>query len=228
MAGTSPTRAQVLDELEFLATVEHALIVEYLTVQYALQAGYEDAARTANALAVTQMYTLSAVCGALGAAGRTPSLDRAASIAAGGVDVPFSPAGPAAYARLKDRETALARATDDRYRALAAAAGAELDEVISTGQTHEAALEQLWTALGDPLPAGLLATVRFDARTDAEADALSGADAAYRVVVTALRAKFADAEAFNAYREIAVTAMGAVDGVGRALARDGLVLSFIP
>jgi hypothetical protein len=214
------TPDQVLDQLEYLSTVEHALIVEYLTVQYALQPDHEDAARTAGSLAFGQMRRLSDVCGALSAAGRTPSLGRATELAG----VTFSPAGPGAYAQLKDRETALARAADSGYRAL----GDSLPEELKDGLTHEAALDGLWTALGDPLPDGLLATVRFEAQTDAEADALAGADAAYRVVVTALRAKFADNEAFNAYREIAVTAMNALDGVGRALARGGLVLSFTP
>jgi hypothetical protein len=226
MTTTPLSQGQALDHLEYLATVEHALVVEYLTVGYALQAGYPDASRTAGALAVSQMRKLSDVCGALSAAGRIPSLERAATIA----DVPFSPAPPAAYRHLVDRETTLARAVDDTYRALAASASAGKDftGVIDEGMTHEAGLAGLWTALGDPVPDGLLATVRFDPQTDAEADALAGADAAYRVVVTALRAKFADTEAFNAYLEIALTAMSAVDGVGRALARNGLLLSFTP
>ena len=38
-AGSSLTREQVLDELEFLAKVEHALVVECLSVCYAL--GYD-------------------------------------------------------------------------------------------------------------------------------------------------------------------------------------------
>jgi hypothetical protein len=230
MAMAPLTQDQVLDELEYLATVEHALVVEYLTVGYALRAGYEDASRTAGSLAVDQMRKLSNVCSALSGAGRIPSLDRAASMTAAGVDVPFSPAGATAYAGLVGRETALARAADDRYRTLAAAAptGKDIIDAIDQGQTHEAGLAGLWADLGDPVPAGLLATVRFDAQTDAEADALAGADAAYRVVVTALRAKFADAEAFNSYLEIALAAMNAVDGVGRALARGGLVLSFNP
>jgi hypothetical protein len=38
-AGSSLTREQVLDELEFLAKVEHALVIECLSVCYAL--GYD-------------------------------------------------------------------------------------------------------------------------------------------------------------------------------------------
>jgi ferritin-like protein len=224
MTTASLTRDQTLDELEFLASAEHALIVEYLTVGYALQAGHEKASRTAAAMAMSQMRRLSNVCSALSAAGRTPTLDRADSI--GGV--PFSPAGPTAYARLLDRETTLARAVDARYQALAGSSEKDLVDVIGDGTGHESALAALRDAVGDPAPDGLLATVRFDPATDAEADALAGADAAYRAVVTALRAKFADDEAFNAYLEIALAAMNAVDGVGRALARDGLVLSFNP
>jgi hypothetical protein len=161
----------------------------------------------------------------LSTAGRPPSLDRASSL--GGQTC--SPAGPTAYGQLKDRETAMARAVDQRYAELGAAAAAiDVTDLVKEGTTHEAALSPLWDALGDPLPAGLLATVRFEADTDGEADLLGAADAGYRALVTALRAEFADVEAFNSYREIAVAAMFAVDGVGRALARGGLVLSFNP
>jgi hypothetical protein len=215
---------QAYEELEFLSGAEHALIVEYLTVSYALPAAYADAARTAGFLAQDQMRKLADVCGVLAAAGRPPSLDRAASL--GGL--PCSPAGPAAYANLLDRETAMARAVDQRWAALGPASPIDLTDLVKDGTTHEGALAALREALGDPVPDGLLATVRFEAETDSEADLLSAADAGYRAVVTALRAEFADDEAFNSYRQIAVTAMSAVDGVGRALARSGLVLSFNP
>ncbi len=218
------TLEQACDELEFLAGAEHALIIEYLTVSYALPAGYADAARTAGFLAQDQMRKLANVCGVLAGAGRPPSLERAASL--GGLTC--SPAAPTAYAQLLDRETALARAVDQRWADLGPGSPIDVNDLVKDGTTHESALSVLREALGDPVPDGLLATVRFEAETDSEADLLGAADAAYRAVVTALRAEFADDEAFNSYREIAVTAMSAVDGVGRALARGGLVLSFNP
>jgi hypothetical protein len=119
MTGALSSTDQVLDELEFLASAEHALITEYLTVGYALSIDLPDASGVAANLAQSQMFRLNDVCRALVAAGRSPTLDRAASITVGAADIPFSPAGPDAYADLLDRESAIARAVDDRYRGLA-------------------------------------------------------------------------------------------------------------
>src|SRR5438309_2367983 len=85
--------------------------------------------RTAGAAASltrSQLFRLTDVCRALLAAGRSPLLDRAPSIAAGSTDIPFSPAAPVAYADLLDRESAIARAVDDRYRRLAPSVAADL------------------------------------------------------------------------------------------------------
>jgi hypothetical protein len=217
------TPDQVLDELEFLASAEHALIVEYLTVGYALLVALPDASAAAGNLAQSQMFRLNEVCQALVAAGRSPTLDRAASIA----DIPLSPAGPDAYADLLARESAIAAAVDDRYRALAPSAGPELAKLVGeSGPTHVDALSALRDAIGDPAPAGLLHTVRFEAGNDTESALLGASDSAYRVVVTALRAMFG-AE-FGDYRQIANTAMFGLDAINRVLAQGGLLPSFHP
>src|ERR1700761_2394905 len=100
MSSTDPTASSapltqdaVLDELEFLATVEHALIVECLTVSYAL--GYDldpseggpppgparDAASAASLQAqIHEMIHFRDINNALVAAGRTARLDRAARL----------------------------------------------------------------------------------------------------------------------------------------------------
>jgi hypothetical protein len=161
------------------------------------------------------------------AAGRSPTLDRAASITAGAADIPFSPAGPDAYANLLHRESAIAQAVDDRYRSLAPSAGPDLAELVGvSGPTHFEALQSLRDAVGDPAPPGLLSTVRFEPGDDTESTLLGASDSAYRVVVTALRAMYG-AE-FSDYRQIANTAMLCLDGINRALAQGGLLPSFNP
>jgi hypothetical protein len=228
MTTAQSTTGAVLNELEALATVEHALIVEYLTIGYALTADLPDASATAANLAQGQMFRLSDVCRALAAAGRSPTLDRAASITAGGAEIQFSPAAPDAYAHLMDRESMIARTVDDRYRALIPETGPELIELVSvSGPTHFDALASLRDAVGDPAPPGLLASVRFDARTDAESLLLGAGDSAYRVVVTALRNLYAG-DGFGDYRQIATTAMFGMDNVNRVLAEGGLLPSFNP
>jgi hypothetical protein len=217
------TSSQVLDELEVLASAEHALITEYLTVGYALLVDLPAASDVAGSLGQSQMFRLNDVCRALAAAGRLPTLERAASI----TDIPFSPAGPDAYGNLLVRETAIAKAVDDRYRALAPSVGPGLAELVGKfGPTHVDALQALRDAVGHPAPPGLLRTVRFEARTDTESALLGASDSTYRVVVTALRAMYA-AE-FSDYRQIANTAMLALDAINRVLAQDGLLPSFNP
>jgi hypothetical protein len=72
----------------------------------------------------------------------------------------------------------------------------------------------------------LLRAVRFEPGNDTESTLLGASDSAYRVVVTALRAMYG-AE-FSDYRQIANTAMLALDGVNRELAHGGLLPSFNP
>jgi hypothetical protein len=227
MTTAPPTADQVLDEVEFLASAEHALIVEYLTVGYALLVDLPDAAASAANLAQSQMFRLNDVCRALVAAGRSPTLDRAVSIPAGAADISFSPAGPDGYADLLGREHAIARAVDDRYRALVPSAGPDLAELVGeSGPTHLDALQPLHDAIGDPSPPGLLRTVRFEPGNDTESALLGASDSAYRVVVTALRAMYGTD--FGDYQQIANTAMSGLDAINRVLAQGALLPSFNP
>jgi hypothetical protein len=129
------TREQVLDELEFLAQVEHALVVECLSVCYAFghdlgadeggpttkQGG--DAAGAAFSLARnTEMFHLGDLNIALIHANRPPQLDRAASIPSGpGPDISLGPPDLAQLQQLVAREQAIATAVDARYARLAPA-----------------------------------------------------------------------------------------------------------
>lgn len=129
------SREQVLDELAFLATVEHALIVEYLSVYCAL--GYDldageggattqqcsDAATTASSLAQGEMFHLRGVTLGLLAAGEQPAqMGRAASISSASVaDTPLGPPSVPQRQQLVARGQAIASAVDERYTRLAPA-----------------------------------------------------------------------------------------------------------
>ena len=99
MSSTGPaapsaplTRDAVLDEVEFLGTVEHALIIECLSVWYALGCdlgpdeggsttdGGSQAAGAARGLWRSEMFHLSGVADALFKAGRPAGAGRATSI----------------------------------------------------------------------------------------------------------------------------------------------------
>jgi hypothetical protein len=131
-ADSPLTREQVLDELEFLAKVEHALVVECLSVCYALgydlgadeggattRQGSEAAAAASSLGQQTEMFHLDDLNNALVHANRPAQLDRAASIPGGpGPDIPLGPPGLAQLQQLAAREqaTATARATPPRSR----------------------------------------------------------------------------------------------------------------
>ncbi|HEY2521946.1 MAG TPA: hypothetical protein VGJ19_17700 [Streptosporangiaceae bacterium] len=133
--GTPLTQHAVLDELEFLATVEHALIVECLTVSYAL--GYDldpgeggpapgpaaDAASAASIQAqVHEMAHFRDISNALVAAGRTARLDRAARLPDDPARaISLDPPDLAELRQLITREQAIAAAVDARYVKLAPA-----------------------------------------------------------------------------------------------------------
>jgi hypothetical protein len=139
--GGSLTRDQVLDELDFLGTVEHALIVEALTVFCALGCDLDAddggpttdqgraAAQAASLLAQGEMFRLKNVSLALVAAGRFADLDRAASITdASGVSISLDPPGLAQLQQLAAREQAIAAAVDARYAKLLPAVTADRPE----------------------------------------------------------------------------------------------------
>jgi len=106
--ASSLSREEVLDELEFLATVEHALVVEYLSVFCALGHDLEadeggattdegrNAASAASTLAMDEMFRLKNISFGLVDAGRFAQLGRADSISSDAAAAPPSsaPADP--------------------------------------------------------------------------------------------------------------------------------------
>jgi hypothetical protein len=132
------SRDQVLDEVEFLLTVEHALIVEYLSVRCALgydldtahggpvtQAGREAAAE-ADSQADLLMLKVGRVVRALHGVRTVTALGRAGEIAdATGTEISLKPPTREQLEHLLDREEAIAAAVDARYARLVPAMHAD-------------------------------------------------------------------------------------------------------
>ena len=240
-------REQVLDKLEQLADVEHALIVEYLTVSCAL--GHDlsaeeggatsdegrEAAGTAASLAQGEMFHLKDICGALVDAGRTPQLGRASSIAdATGALVSLDPPSAAQLRDLIGREKAITSAVDATYAGLAPALTPEvfdepllsrLRNVVESGAAHGEGATRLRDALGTPPPADFLRVPRRETDDPFEQGLLRTSDLAYRLVTSALREQFAQPDVFS-FRNLATTAMDALDSSNRTLAQRGLLPAF--
>jgi hypothetical protein len=242
----------VLAEIEYLATVEHALVVEYLSVCCAL--GYEldaaeggatceqgmAAASAASLLAQDQMRRLKNVEGVLVAAGLEPQVGRAASLSSASVpELPLDPPSVAQLRLLVRRENDIARAVDERYQGLQSAVSSahvftgDLLEaahgIIDAGSTHAQAVTGLVTAVGDPSPPDLLRAVRREPADTFEERLLDVSDRVYQQVVTAMGHWFRqlDSEAAWGFRELARDAMDALDAGNRVLVQRGLLPAFL-
>jgi hypothetical protein len=247
-ADSPLTREQVLDELEFLAKVEHALVVECLSVCYAL--GYDlgadeggattrqgsEAAAAASSLAQqTEMFHLDDLNNALVHANRPAQLDRAASIPGGpGPDIPLGPPGLAQLQQLAAREQAIATGVDDRYARLVPAVTSspvfdgdlltELQSVIvDHGSGHAAAFAAITDPLAGLTPADYLRATRRDAADGFEQRLLDASDRAYALVIAELNDQFRVAGSFSS---LAVSAMRVLDDINRLLVQRGLLPPF--
>jgi hypothetical protein len=246
----SLTREQVLDELEFLARVEHALVVECLSVCYAL--GYDlgadeggpttgpgsEAAGAAMSLARnTEMFHLDDLDIALIHANRSAQLDYAASIPGGaGPDIPLGPPDLAQLQQLVVREQAIAMAVDDRYARLAPAVTsspefdgdllAELQPIIvDHGTGHAAAFAAITDPLAGLAPGDYLRATRRQAADSFEERLLAASDRGYKLIIDALRDQFTAVDTFSS---LAVSAMRVMDDTNRLLAQRGLLPPFTP
>ena len=251
--STGPlSREQVLDELEFLATVEHALIVECLSVHCALghdltaaqggpatQQG-SDAAAVASSLAQDQMFHLKGINTALLNAERSAQLERrAASISSATVaEIPLDPPSLAQLQQLLTREEGIARTVDERYARLVPAVttdpvfdGALLDQlrsvIVDDGQSHTAGFAGFRQSLGDLAPADVLRATRRDAADDFEQRLLDASDRAYRLTVQILGHQFTpqDDEVVP-FRPMAIEAMTGLDDITFVLVQRGLLPPF--
>jgi hypothetical protein len=218
VSGGPLTRDEVLDELDFLASVEHALVVEYLSVCCALGHDLQQqdggattrqgraVAGAAAALAIGEMFHLKGVNRGLVGAGRSPQLGRAASIASDSVaEIALGPPSRAELVRLLDRLGAIASAVDERYARLRPAVTSDalfdgdllgqLRSVIAEdGPTHVKTFATLRDSVGDLRP----------------------------------EERFAQQDMFVAgsFRGLAVSAMEGLDEINRALVQRGLLPPF--
>jgi len=230
-----PTRDQVLDELELLAGVEHALVVEHLTLCCMLghDLAAEDggpttpegatAARAARSLAIQEMFHLKRVSLALADAGRPVGLDRATSISSPSVpEIPLDPPGGTDLGRWSERGAAIAAAVDERFRALALA-----EEVIDEdGPTHVAAFAAVQEALGPRDPAEVVRVTRRRPDDGFEERLLAAGFNLYDLVVTALREAYSSPDAPPGFRQLATSAMSGLDDTHRLLVQRGLLPPF--
>jgi hypothetical protein len=250
--GAALTSGQVLDELDFLATAEHALIVEYLTVQCAL--GYTlapgdggpitqpatDAASVAGNLAQGAMFSLAGANGLLIQAGGLPEMGRASSISSASVpEISLDPPSLPELQQLLTREDSIARAVDERYARLAPALIAPVFEepllsalqtFITAGQSHADGFAAFAQALGTVAPADVLRATRRDASGDFEQYLLEANDRAYALTVAVLTDQFS-APPFSAdsgyYRQLAYPgAMRGLDDMNCVLVQRGLLPPF--
>lgn len=250
-ASAVTTRDEALAELDLLAAVTHALIVEFRTLWCAFGCGLEpeelgaagagdgEAASVAASMALTQMFRFRDLNEALVAAGRDAQVGRADAVeGASGPPVPLVPPDAAGLADFPGRESAIARAVDWRVARLTAAvttaplAGdASLDGVRAAldGVTPLADdVAGLLGAVGDARPADLVVVSGRAPDGAADERLLRVGDAVYRLVVSALANRFAQTDFFVAgvFGRLAVDAMSSLEDVHRLLAVRGLLPGF--
>ncbi len=250
-SGGPLSSEQVLSELEFLATVEHALIVECLSVHCAL--GHDLAAASggptteqgsaaaalASGLAQGEMFHLKGVTNALIAAGRSAPLPRrAGSISSASVtEIPLAPPTLAQLQQLLTREEGIARAVDERYARLVPAVASdtvfhgdlldELRSVIADGQSHVNAFAGFRQSLGDVPPADVLRATRRGAADDFEQRLLDASDRAYALTVQILGLEFTpEANDVVPFRPLAIQAMTGLDDITCVLVQRALLPPF--
>jgi hypothetical protein len=240
---------QVLDELGFLVAVEHALIVEYLSISCALGHDLEadeggattqegrDGASAASSLALSQMFRLKRINRALVSAERPAEFTPATSVSGdSGAEIALGPPSLAQLQRLVERGHGIAVAVDQRYARLTPAVttqpvfeGGLLDDmrsiIVEDGQAHAKAFAALSDSLGTVPAADLLRATRREPVDAFEQRLLNVSDRNYGLVLTALRAWF-DRDDFS-FRHLAVDAMESLDEINRALVGRGLLPSFL-
>ena len=246
----TPSASAFLDELEFLAAVEHALVIDHLTIHAALghdmdpaepgQVGerVREAAGAAFNIAMGEMNHLRRATSALSAAGRRPRVDRAPSIrVASGTDVTLGRPSSSELAGLVERERLVAAAVDVRWaalcRALASAEplvdGDALEQVrfaLEPCIEHSGSTKTIADLLDGVSSEQFLRVTRREAGDDVERSLLAVGDARYALVLALVRAWLGHDELAGDMRGPAIDAMGALNEFDRTLAERGLLPAF--
>jgi hypothetical protein len=248
MASERLSGGEVLVELGRLASVEHALVVEYLSVRCALghdldadeggaaTAPGRDAADTASSLAIGDMFRLRRINDALVSAGQLAELGRAASIPGEAGDISLAPPTASELERLLDREDQIARAADALARRLSQRLdtvtdldGKVLDEIraaVDDAALHAPAVAALLDLLRDLPSHDYLRATRREAHDSFEQRLLDLSDRIYGLTLTALRDQFSPRSATG--QGPAVAAMMTLDDTNRLLVQRGLLPPFTP
>jgi hypothetical protein len=245
-ASAPLSQAQVLSELDFLATVEHALVVEALSVSYAFGTDLDAdeggtvtdqgraVADAASSLAQSQMFLMKGVNLALVAAGQFADLGRAASIEdPSGASIPLDPPGLPQLLQLAGRERAIATAVDARYAKLSPAVTSapvfdgdllsQLQSVVEAGTTHAAGFSGLLDALSGLEPGGYLCATRRTAACAFEERLLAASDGCYRLLLASLQEQFGQQAGFSS---TAISAMDTLNTINHALVQRRLLPPF--
>jgi hypothetical protein len=253
-AGAPLTSDQVLDELDFLATACHAVLVEALTIQGAAGRDLADdqfgpvndqaagLAQVAGSIAMSEMFRLKRINDTLLAAGRQGETGRAASISSESVpEISLAPLTPDQFTDIVPREREIGRALGERYARLAPAVTTapvfsgglltEIQGVIEDGQGYPALLAGYRDPLGGVPSGKVVRATRREAADDSEQNLLNTSDRAYRMLVLLLGVAFtppSDGRFPAVSLATAVAAMDITDGINAELTRRGLLPPFTP
>jgi hypothetical protein len=245
-ASAPLSQAQVLSELDFLATVEHALVVEALSVSCAFGTDLDAdeggavtdqgraVADAASSLAQSQMFLMKGVNLALAAAGQSPDLGRAASIDdASGASIALDPPSLPQLLQLAARERAIAAAVDARYAKLRPAVTSDpvfdgdllgqMQSVVEAGTTHTAGFSGLLDALSGLEPGGYLCATRRTAVGGFEERLLAVSDGCYSLLLASLQEQFGQQAGFSS---TAISAMDTLNTINHALVQHRLLPPF--
>jgi len=244
------TQDDAFNEIATLASLEHAFIVECLSVQCALghdleadeggasnPQGREAADLVAMFAVNTLMSRFRRLNFTLVDAEHPAQLDRAVSVESDSHGtISLDPPSAADLERLVGREHAIASAIDARYSslhaALASATGIDpevldgLNALAQDGADHVAFADRLRDKLGDPVPPDVLRATRRQADGSFEQHLLDLSDRSYRLVIAQLRGQFVKDSFVGQDR--AVDAMFILDDSNRVLAQSGLLPPFSP
>jgi hypothetical protein len=249
---TALTADEILDELEKLASIEHSICVEYLSIHCALGHDLEpaddgvtaqhvaQAAQAASVAAFSEMRHVRVVNRALVHGKRAPQLGRASSIPReSGSEVALGPLTLEELERLLERERGIASAVDDLYARLRRAVESpppvfegelmsEVISVLSPGPDHSGLPSALTDELDGVPPSQYIRAIPREPRDEFEQRLLDLSDQCYRLVVGSLRIWFEhDEEVFTA-RSQAVDTMNALNMSNSLVVEHGLLPAFPP
>jgi hypothetical protein len=252
-ASAPLTSDQVLDELDFLTTVCHAVLVEALTIQGAagrdlpadqfgpINDQADGLAQVASGIALGEMFRLKRLNDALLAAGRPGETGRATSISSDSVpEISLAPLTPEQFIDIVPRELAIGRAIGERYGRLVPAVTTapvfsgglltQIQGVIEDGQGYPAALAGYRDPLGGVPSGKVVRATRRESADDSEQNLLDTSDRAYRLLVELLGQAFTPPPEgqLGASVQPAIEAMNITDGINSELTRRGLLPPFTP